>query len=218
VVIVGAGVHLAFDLERAGSPSFWLYATLPTLLVAIVATVRAGRDGELREMLQPAWGDMTRGILSAGLLLGGAIGFAHLVAGAGSPRESWLARLYLQIGDPTWLRLHAGLIALVLVVAAAGEELVWRGLVTRLIAERLGSRSAWAWAAIPYALAHLPTLWALRDPEAGLNPVLVVAALGLGLVWGGMARQTGRLFPVILSHAAFDWCVIMLFRLWGPGV
>ena len=59
-------------------------------------------------MLQPAWGDMTRGILSAGLLLGVAIGFAHVVAGAGSPARELTPFLYLQIGDPTWLRLHAG--------------------------------------------------------------------------------------------------------------
>jgi membrane protease YdiL (CAAX protease family) len=104
------------------------------------------------------------------------------------------------------------------VVAATAEEIVWRGLVTRQIAEVAGSRSAWLWAAALYALAQAPTLYRLRDPVAGINPILVLAALGLGLVWGGMSRVFGRLVPGILSHAAFDWCVIMMFRLWGPGV
>ena len=84
---------------------------------------------------------------------------------------------------------------MVVLLAAAAEEIVWRGLVTRLIAERVGSRWAWAWAAIPYALAHVPTAWSLRDPEAGLNPLLILGALGLGLVWGGLARSQRRIAP-----------------------
>ena len=214
VVFIAAGMHFAFDLDRAGARSFWAYAILPTVLVAVVALVRAARDGELGELVRPAWGDATRGLLSAALIFGAAAAFVHVVVPHGSPRESWLARLYLQLGDPTWLRAHAGVIALVVLVAAAAEEIVWRGLVTRLIAERVGSRTAWAWAAIPYALAHLPTVWALEDPVAGPNPLLVFAALALGLVWGGMARVTSRLVPSILSHAAFVWCALMVFRLW----
>jgi membrane protease YdiL (CAAX protease family) len=48
--------------------------------------------------------------------------------------------------------------------------------------------------------------------------MLPIASLGVGLVWGGMGRVTGRLTPAILSHAAFDWCVIVVFRLWGPSL
>jgi len=218
VVFIGAGMRFAFDLERAGSPWFWVYAIVPSAVVAVVAVARAARDGEVAELIQPAWGDATRGLLSAAILFGVAVGAVRVVAPAGSPRESWLARIYLQLGDPAWLRVHAGLMAGVLLVAAAAEEIVWRGLVTRLIAEKVGSQRAWVWAAVPYALAHVPTAWTLRDPTAGLNPVLVAGALGLGLVWGGIARSSRRLFPAILSHAAFDWCVVMMFRLWGNGM
>jgi membrane protease YdiL (CAAX protease family) len=112
-----------------------------------------------------------------------------------------------------------GVVAIGVIVASAGEEIVWRGLVTRLISEQIGPRGAWALAAVPYALAHLPTLWALRDPEAGLNPILVIAALGAGLLWGGLVKITGgRLVPAIIAHAAFDWTVVMTFRLWGVSV
>jgi membrane protease YdiL (CAAX protease family) len=218
VAVVATGTHFAFDLERAGEVSFWILAIAPTALVAIIALVRAARDGELAELVQPAWGDATRGLLSAAILLGGAVLGLRVLAPNGSPRESWVARLYLQLGDPAWLRGHAAVMAMVVLFAAAAEEIVWRGLVTRLIAEKIGSRWAWAWAAIPYALAHVPTAWALRDPEAGLNPLLIVGALGLGLAWGGLARSQRRLAPSILSHAAFDWCVLMVFRLWGSGV
>jgi hypothetical protein len=209
---------VAFSVERAGTVWFWILAAAPSIVVGAFALMRAHRDGELAGWLKPVWGDPTRGILSAILLVGAGLAFVHVVAPSGSPRESWMARLYLQFGDPSSLRAHAMPVAVAVVVAAASEEVVWRGLVTRQIAESVGSRTAWLWAAVLYALAQAPTLWQLRDPVAGINPVLVLAALALGLVWGAMARRFGRLMPAILSHAAFDWCVIMVFRLWGPGV
>jgi membrane protease YdiL (CAAX protease family) len=74
------------------------------------------------------------------------------------------------------------------------------------------------WAAVLYASAHAPTLWALRDPKAGLNPLLVAAALAAGLVWGAMTRYFERLPPAIVAHALFDWALVMMFRLWGQSV
>ena len=217
-VVIALASSIAFSVERSGKTSFWAWIVLPNVAVAVLGLLRAHRDGELRGWLRFVWGDPTRGIVSAALLVGGAIAFVHVVAPAGSARESWMARLYLQFGDPTTLREHALEVAAAVIVAATAEEIVWRGLVTRQIAEITGSRTAWIWAAVLYALAHAPTAYALRDPVAGLNPVLVVAALALGLVWGAMARTSGRLMPAILSHVAFDWCVIMMFRLWGPPV
>jgi membrane protease YdiL (CAAX protease family) len=216
--LIAATSSFAFSLDRAGTKSFWVWAVAPSVVLAGLGLARAYRDGELRDWLRFVWGDPTRGILSAGVLVGAALGFVHVVAPVGSARESWLARLYLQFGDPTALREHAVEVGVVVVIAAAAEEIVWRGLVTRQIAVVTGSRTAWIWAAVLYALAHTATVFELRDPVAGYNPVLMIAALGLGLVWGIMARHFGRLMPGILSHAAFDWCVIMMFRLWGPGV
>jgi membrane protease YdiL (CAAX protease family) len=215
---LAVGDQLAFGIDRAGTPAVWLWAAGPTILVALFAMWRAHRDGELGGWLKPVWGDPTRGLGSAAVLVLASLAFVHVVAPVGSPRESWLARLYLQFGDPAALRAHAVTIGVALVVATAAEEIVWRGLVTRMIAEVVGSRTAWIWAAVLYALAHTPTVWQLSDPVAGHNPLLVLAALVLGLVWGLLARVTGRLTPSILSHAAFDWCVLMMFRLWGPGV
>jgi len=78
------------------------------------------------------------------------------------------------------------------------------------------------WAAVLYALAYVPTAWALRAGSGaggglgGLDPLLPVAALGAGLLWGAMARFLGRLAPGVLAHALFDWAVVMMFPLWGP--
>jgi membrane protease YdiL (CAAX protease family) len=121
--------------------------------------------------------------------------------------------LYMELGAPK-LQSNATLVAGAIVVMAIAEELVWRGLVTSLIAEKVGSRTAWIYSAVLYALAHVPSMWALRSPLGALNPVLPLAALGCGLVWGAMARGFKRLTPGILSHALFDWCVLMMFPLW----
>lgn len=229
VVAIAAGSHFAFQLTRAGQPSSLLCLGIPTVILAVVGAIRAHRDGDLYRRTSfdegggAGWlnvrsGDFTRGFAGAALLFGLAWGFTKLVAPVGSDRESWLARLYLQVGDPTTLRKSVAFVVLAILILAIAEELVWRGLVTSLLEEHVGTRRAWVWAAVLYALAQLPTLWALRDPVAGLNPVLPAAALASGLVWGYMARRFGRLLPGIFSHVLFDWTVLMMFRLWGPSI
>jgi membrane protease YdiL (CAAX protease family) len=230
VVAIAAGAHFAFQLTRAGQPSFLVCLAVPTVLIAIAGAVRAYRDGDLYRRssfdeggggagwLNVRSGDFTRGFAGAALLFGGAWGFMKLVAPVGSDRESWLARLYLQVGDPTTLRKSVAFVVVSILVLAIAEEVVWRGLVTSLLEEYVGSRRAWVWQAVLYAAAQLPTLWALRDPVAGLNPILPAAALVSGLVWGFMARRFGRLLPGIFSHVLFDWTVLMMFRLWGPSI
>src|ERR1700722_3303592 len=213
VVATGVSSYLAFSPERSGV-AFWALAIGPTVALAAAAVAWAHREGFLVEWLTPRWGDFTRGALGAVGLFAAAWGVTRVVAPVGSPREIWLVSLYGQLGDPHVLQAHAPLVAAGVVLAAIAEEIVWRGTVTQLLAERVGSRSAWVWAAGLYALALLPTAWALRAGD-GLNPLLVIAAGGAGLVWGAMARVFGSLAPGILTHALFDWAVLMMFPLWG---
>ena len=230
VVAIATGSYFAFQLTRAGEPTLMLWIGAPTVAIAAIAAVRARRDGTLYRRgsfdeggggagwLNVRGGDFTRGFGAALLLFGGAYGFMQLIAPAGSDRESWLARFYLQVGDPTTLRKNVVFVVAAIIIMAAAEELVWRGLVTSLLEELVGSSRAWVWAAVLYALAHVPTIWALRDPVAGLNPLLPAGALGAGLVWGYMARRFERLLPGIFSHVLFVWTVLMMFRLWGPSI
>lgn len=230
VVAIAAGSHFAFQLVRAGEPSFALWIAVPTVVIAVIGAVRAQREGNLYRRhsfdeggagagwLNVRSGDFTRGFAASGLLFGGAYAFMRFVAPQGSDRESWVARFYLQIGDPTSLRKHVAMVVFAVIVMAAAEELVWRGLVISLLEEHVGSSRAWVWAAVLYAAAHLPTVWALRDPIAGLNPLLPIATLASGLVWGFMARRFERLLPGIFSHILFAWTVLMMFRLWGPSI
>jgi membrane protease YdiL (CAAX protease family) len=214
VVLVGVGTYFGFQPERSGTPAFWGLVAAPTMLLAAVAVVRARGDGVLADLLRPKWGDFSRAFLAAAGLYIAAYGFSRSIAAAGTPREIWVVSLYGQIGDPRVLQSHAIVVAVAIVVMAAAEEIVWRGMVTSILAERFGSRIAWVVAAFLYALAHVPTMWSLRS-SGGLDPILPLAALAAGLVFGAMERAFGRLMPSILAHALFDWGVVMMFPLWG---
>jgi membrane protease YdiL (CAAX protease family) len=214
VVTIGAASYFAFVPARAETPWVWLIMVGPTIVFAGVGALLAHKEGDLGTWLKPRWGDFTRAFLGALLLFGGAYAAARVVMPSGSPRALWLFSLYSQLGAQR-LATHAPLVALAIVVAAIGEEVTWRGFVTSLLEERLGSRHAWLGSAALYGLAHVPSMWALRSPLGALNPVLPAAAIACGLVWGAMARAFGgRLAPSILSHALFDWCVLMMFPLW----
>ena len=215
VVVIAVASHQAFQPERAGTPSFFLWIGVPTLALAIVGCLRARREGVLRDWFRPRTGDFSRGFLGAVILFGGSFAVSKALK---LPHVMWIARLYEQIGDAAELRQHVTAVIVTIIVIAAAEEVVWRGLVTSLLEEKIGSRRAWVWSAVLYAVAHVPTIWALADPNAGPNPLVPMAALAAGLVWGFMARRFQRLFPGIVSHALFDWTVMMMFRLWGPSV
>jgi uncharacterized protein len=218
-ILVGVAAGFAFRVGNAGSAKLvFIYGGVTTAL-AIVGCVRAYQDGELGEWLKPAFGDFTSAFFATALLFAGAYAFSKYVILPGDVRTGWLARLYLQLGDTADLRKHAAFVGAAICVVAAAEEILWRGFVTTLFAEIAGSRRAWIYAAILYSLAHVPTMWLLADARAGLNPVLVFGALGCGIVWGAVVRyKDGRLLPAMISHALFDWAVVMMFRFWGPSV
>ena len=90
---------------------------------------------------------------------------------------------------------------LVLIVVA--EEVVWRGLATRFFAERWGRAAGILAGAALYAAAHAATL----------NPLLLVAAVVLGVVWGWLFLATDDL--VLPSACHLGWDLLLLF---GPPI
>ncbi len=218
VLVVGLATFFGFQPARAGQPSFFLLVGAPNLALALFALWRARRDGVLRSWFAVRGGDFSLGFLTAGALFGATWAFAKTLIPAASPREAWLARIYLQTGDPAVIRGHVAATVLALVLVAACEEIVWRGLVVALLEEKVGSRRAWLYAPVLYAVAHVPAAFALRDPTAGPNPLLPLAALGCGLVWSFLGRRVGRLTPSIFAHGLYLWALVVMFRLWGPSI
>jgi membrane protease YdiL (CAAX protease family) len=216
--LVAGGMWLAFDPARAGDKTFWLFAGVPVALTPLALAWARGR-GMLADWMRPRGGDFALGFVTAVFVFSAAYGVSRTLTPNGSDRAIWLVRLYLQLGDPAVLRAHSKGLFLGLIVLAGAEEIVWRGFVTSLLRDALGAAADWDWlaGAALYAVAALPTMWRLGG-GGSLNPLLPLAALGAGAVWALMARRFGRLAPSIVSHALFDWAVVVLFRLWGESL
>jgi membrane protease YdiL (CAAX protease family) len=215
LAVITATMGFAFRLELAGSPWFWVALTLPYLALAGLALYKLWDEGALVDVLSPRWGDFSLGFLTAAILLLASWGARAVLAPAGSTRTAWLFRIYAQTGDPDAIQRSIIYTAVLLLIVVC-EELVWRSLVLDELTRRFGPRRGWPLAALCYAVAALPTLYTLRDPQAGLNPLLVTAALGCGIVWTFLASLKGRLVPVVIAHGAFTYFSLVQFR-WPSG-
>jgi len=175
VALVGTGAYFAFQIERMGTRWVFILSGAPTVALAGAGAYVTHRRGELKAWMSPSWGDFTRGFAGAVVLFLATLAVTKLFF-LGTSRGVFLVRLYGQIGSPTELQPYAVPLAVGLAVLAAAEEILWRGFVTELLAERFGARWAWVYSACLYALAHVPTMFALD--MGGPNPLLPLAALG----------------------------------------
>lgn len=208
LVVVTTAVGYALRLPLSGSWWMWGGLGLPYLLLAIVTLARLRRRQLLRSLLRFRPGDPSLGIVVGLLLLGGAWLFAKFLLPAGSAERAWLFRIFLLIGEPSNIGATLALISVV-----CSEEIVWRGGVQTVLREKLGPRRGWAVGAVLYALTHVPSLFTLEDTAAGMNPLLVLTALGCGLCWGFMTERTGRLLPALFAHGVFTYLAAQSFRL-----
>ena len=210
-LVAAAALGYAFQPEQAGHVRMLMILGGAYGLLLVGACVWLGRRGQLAAKMAPRRGDITFGaLLAVGTYMVATL--AHLaISGRGSPREPWMMRIYLQIGDPQAAAVFV--VGLSVLAIAAAEEVVWRGWVMGSLAQRLTARRAWLLSTALYAVAHLPTVYLLRDPLAGPNPLLVLAALGGGLVWGYLAMRVDRLGPSMVGHALLAWAVVE-YPLW----
>jgi hypothetical protein len=217
VVMVAGALTIAMQPSMSGSPLALAVLGVPYLGLSVLAILYFRREGTLGDKLRPRSGDLTFGALVTVMLFFGAIAGRKFLAPHGSVREAWVMRVYLQIGDPELMQQRVVGASLAIGLVAILEEIAWRGLIYALVEERFGTRRAWPVTAVLYAAAHIPTIVLLRDPYAGPNPLIVLAALGCGLVWGLIVARTGRLPVAIFSHALFTWCIAVQFPLWRLG-
>jgi membrane protease YdiL (CAAX protease family) len=212
--LVAVSIVLAMRPAVAGTQVVFAAPLACYAVLVAVAIWQMHRNGTLGSKLRPRSGDVTFGALAAVMLYFGAVTARMLVTPRGSVREAWIMRVYLQIGDPQVIDQHLVSVSAAIIAVAALEEISWRGFVFSKLEEQFGTRRAWPATAVLYAAAHLPTVSLLADPNAGPNPLILLAALGCGLIWGLIVARTGRLPVAILSHALFTWGVTVKFPLW----
>jgi membrane protease YdiL (CAAX protease family) len=130
----------------------------------------------------------------------------------------WVTRLTGELPDLGPFRAIEGdtgllvrALALVWVLAAFGEELVYRGTLARRVAG-LGDGTDAAWRA---SLALVNVLFALGHASQGLSGVILTGLAGFG--FAHLFRRTGRnLWAPILAHGTFDTIGVVLLYL-GAG-
>jgi hypothetical protein len=212
-VLTGGALALAFSPAQARTPRILIIlgATYGLLAAATAAWLR--RRGVLRQRLAPAYGDVTKGFLTALGLYVAAYLLHQLCTGRGSSGEPWILRAYLHVGDP--FATGAWAVAVAVFLIASCEELVWRGGVMALLVDTVGGRRAWLGTTMLYGLSYAPTVVLLADPVAGPNPLLLIGALVGGAVWGGLVLLFRRLMPIVFGHGLLAWA-LMAFPLWRP--
>ena len=215
VVATTAAIGFALRHDLAGSKTMYLVIAAVYAVLAGWALYEMWDDGTLLDRLSPRWGDLSLGVVVAGVLFAGSWVGRSLIAASGTPGQAWLFHIYLQLGNPANIERSLVITVLLLLVPLL-EEIVWRGMVLSHLTQKFGQRRAWPLAALLYAVSVSPTIFTLADPVAGKNPLLFVAALGCGIFWSFLASVTNRLPPVIISHIAFTYFSVTQFR--APGL
>lgn len=203
VAVVAATLAVATSAALGGTTTPWYVLVSGYGLLALWSGLVLKREGRLGALLRPRGGDLTLGIVSGLVLAGSAFFVLRLVAPLDSTRSGWLFNLYAQFGDVQGELPRTA--ALLMVVAF--EELVWRGMVQTRCIDVWGARRGLIIASALYALAHAPTVFTLQHAPVGPNPLLVLGALGCGLVWGVVVLLTGRLAPALVCHAVVSYFV-----------
>lgn len=90
---------------------------------------------------------------------------------------------------------------LLIFIIGPSEEIFWRGFVQNKLSQLNSPKKALIITTIIYCLVHI---WAL-------NPMLLVAALVLGVHWGLLFYKYKSLIPGIISHALWDTMIFVLF-------
>jgi hypothetical protein len=110
---------------------------------------------------------------------------------------------------------HASLLllaALSVLVIAPSEELLYRGAVQASLYDLTSKRGAVLLASVPFALAHVPTLYA--DTAAPSAVALsLVGVFGLSLVFGWLHARTDDLLVPTVVHGVYNAAVFCLLYL-----
>jgi membrane protease YdiL (CAAX protease family) len=192
-VLVGmAGAGALWTVAFRGKSGFWAKMAAGVGSLGLYAL---WANPDLRKTrVRPA--DVARGMASAGLLYGiFQIGdrFARKVMPNGGAEIDEIYRKRGLAPDPF-------IAAALAVLIAPGEELFWRGLVNRYLAQQLGPVVGNAAGATIYGAIHL----------VSGNLTLTGAAGVAGTFWSLEHLIQGRMAPLIVSHVAWDVWIFLV--------
>ncbi|MCX6913619.1 MAG: CPBP family intramembrane metalloprotease [Verrucomicrobia bacterium] len=125
-------------------------------------------------------------------VLFGFLGFLVLAVVVGVQHSSRISHFALPTDPATWLN--------AILSAPIAEEVLFRGLVFRVLLERLAVWSALAVSALLFALIHLPYWWL----SGAASPAGLVLRLGsifaYGIFFALLYRWSGSLYAPVIGH------------------
>ncbi|MBP6909957.1 MAG: CPBP family intramembrane metalloprotease [Candidatus Saccharicenans sp.] len=196
-VLSAAIFPLIFSGWLPAALDFWSLFSATLLVFLLVALWLEPGFSRLiaADFLGRGWGKVAIGVASAILLYvlfyAGSLILPKIMPGG----LAQMALIYaLKSGQSQW---RVG-IFLALIIGP-GEELWWRGFLQRHWSSRLGSWPGLFLVAGLYAAVHLTSR----------NPVLILAALVCGLVWGYQYLKFKSILANIISHVLFDLAVFL---------
>lgn len=172
--------------------NFWLLMSFAQLaLMAVAVRLRP----EIKGMLRPSGRDVALGIVSALLLYGLFVAGKQVSSILFPFAEAQIGHIYALRGQaaPALIGL------LLLLVIGPGEEIYWRGLLQRTLAERWGKGVGMAATLACYAAVH----------AVAANFMLLGAAAVGGLFWGLLYLWRNSLPANVISHAAWDVLIMV---------
>jgi hypothetical protein len=187
-----AGAGAIWTAAFRGKTGFW--AKMAAGVGSLGAFALYANPDLRKTRVKPA--DVARGIASAGLLYGiFQVGdrFARRIMPNGSAE---IDDIYRKRGLASTPMIAASLALLI----APGEELFWRGLVNRYLAQQLGPVAGNAAGAAIYGGIHL----------VSGNLTLTGAAGVAGAFWSLEHLAQGRMAPLIVSHVAWDLWIFLV--------
>jgi membrane protease YdiL (CAAX protease family) len=187
-----AGAGAIWTAAFRGKSGFW--AKMAAGVGSLGAFALYANPDLRKTRLKPS--DVTRGIASAGLLYGiFEVGdrFARKVMPNGGAEIDDIYRKRGLAPDPF-------IAATLALLVAPGEELFWRGLVNRYLAQQFGPVAGNAAGATIYGAIHL----------VSGNLTLTGAAGVAGAFWSLEHLAQGRMAPLIVSHVAWDVWIFLV--------
>lgn len=157
---------------------------------------------------------------SDGLFLLGGVALQVLIALAFVPVAEWLGAegstqsLAEQIPAIRGAALQAGLVLSVALIAPVTEEIMFRGLLPRVLGRWMGQGASFAVAAAVFAVFHL--LGVTPDDFVRSAVLLLPQLFIVGLVLGWQVMRRRRLGTAIFLHSGFN-LVAVLALLVAPG-
>ena len=197
---MGSGYLLSPLLARWGEPwRVFLGTALQTFFMLAGSFFLAARYGRAAQVLgwtKPRWRFVAQGV-RAGIflfILVSATGILEQMFSRVTPPPQEFTAVLLAASSPAE-RVAAVLAAVIL--APMGEETLFRGVLYRALAGRLGAGAGIIMSALIFGAMHLD-----------LYRLLPLAVGGAGLAF--MVRRSGSLWPAVVAHATWNGLMLAL--------